>query len=187
MCYKRDTEDKVRIEQAFAEAKMSKCVKAKVGCILVDKHGRIAGSGYNGTPAGHQNCCDKFPDYQRRMKVFDDAIGEMCVETGNLSGQPLSNLKMNIKLLEDEKLVLSKEHRDWAAEHEVHAEMNVLLHTNREDYEGGTLYVTHKPCKRCAPVIAASGLSRVIYSIDGLTGDSSDDIFGSVELIRCPR
>ena len=40
-------------------AKMSKCVSHKVGVILV-KDKRIISTGYNGTPAGFQNCNDVF-------------------------------------------------------------------------------------------------------------------------------
>lgn len=38
-------------------AEESKCVKAKVGAIMV-KDGRIISSGVNGSPSGHINCCD---------------------------------------------------------------------------------------------------------------------------------
>ncbi|AGG58207.1 Cd dCMP deaminase [Vibrio phage henriette 12B8] len=174
----------IRIQQAFIEAKMSKCVKAKVGCILVDNEGRIAGSGYNGTRKGEQNCCDRFPDYEQSISTITDQIGDMCIETAELSGQPLAGMRLNIKLANQALEDLKKEHRDWASEHEIHAEMNVLLSSDRSDYFGGTLYVTHKPCKRCAPVIAASGLIEVVYSIDGLTGDSDDSIFGNVKLTQ---
>lgn len=38
-------------------ATASKCVSKQVGAIIV-KNGRILSTGYNGTPAGHTNCCD---------------------------------------------------------------------------------------------------------------------------------
>lgn len=37
----------------------SKCVSLKVGAVIV-KDGRILSTGVNGTPNGHENCCDKF-------------------------------------------------------------------------------------------------------------------------------
>ncbi|AUS02008.1 zinc-binding cytidine and deoxycytidylate deaminase [Vibrio phage 3.058.O._10N.286.46.B8] len=171
----------IRIQQAFIEAKMSKCVKAKVGCILVDNAGRIAGSGYNGTRKGEQNCCERFPDYERRIGVFESEKIEAEQKQNTTCKQwPIVASNYWQKKIDD----LKKEHRDWAAEHEIHAEMNVLLSSDRSDYFGGTLYVTHKPCKRCAPIIAASGLIEVVYSIDGLTGDSDDSIFGNVKLTQ---
>lgn len=38
-------------------AKASKCVSKQVGAVIV-KDGRILSTGYNGTPAGFQNCCE---------------------------------------------------------------------------------------------------------------------------------
>ena len=35
----------------------SKCVSKQVGAVIV-KDGRILSTGYNGTPAGYQNCSD---------------------------------------------------------------------------------------------------------------------------------
>ena len=35
----------------------SKCVSKQVGAVIV-KDGRILSTGYNGTPAGFENCCD---------------------------------------------------------------------------------------------------------------------------------
>jgi len=39
-------------------AKASKANRKKVGCILVN-HGNIIAIGYNGTPSGFDNCCEK--------------------------------------------------------------------------------------------------------------------------------
>ncbi len=38
-------------------SKASKCVSKRVGAVIV-KDGRILSTGYNGTPAGYQNCSD---------------------------------------------------------------------------------------------------------------------------------
>lgn len=38
-------------------AKASKCVSKQVGAVIV-RDGRILSTGYNGTPAGYQNCSD---------------------------------------------------------------------------------------------------------------------------------
>ena len=45
----------IRIATEIASA--SKCVSKQVGAVIV-KDGRILSTGYNGTPAGYQNCCD---------------------------------------------------------------------------------------------------------------------------------
>ena len=44
----------------------------------------------------------------------------------------------------------------------VHAELNALLNLEGRA-EGGTMYVTHAPCVRCAGAIAQAGIRTVIY------------------------
>jgi len=50
-------DDKVFINIAKEIASASKCVSKQVGAVIV-KDGRILSTGYNGTPAGYENCCD---------------------------------------------------------------------------------------------------------------------------------
>ena len=178
---KQDQINEVRMKQAFAEAEMSKCVKAKVGCILVNADGRIAGSAYNGTREGSENCCDVFSNYRRDMDNMRDRLDEAQNKYNN---SPSNFNQVGVRYRENRIIELKQKHREWSALNEVHAEINMILSTDRKDYQGGSLYVTHKPCSRCAPVLAASGLKSVYYSIDGLTNDSDCSIFGSVELIK---
>lgn len=151
--------DVTRMAQAFNEAGMSNCIKHKVGCVLTDRHGRIKGSGYNGTPEGHPNCDAYFKEFH------PEALAEPMMYD------------------------LSEMHRTWSASHEVHAEINVIAYTDRSEREGGTLYVTHRPCSRCAPVICASGVKRVVYAVGGLTCDSYDYLFdySGIELIQMSK
>lgn len=44
------------IEIALCLAQRATCVKLAVGCVLTDKHSRIIGSGYNGSPRGIEHC-----------------------------------------------------------------------------------------------------------------------------------
>lgn len=39
-------------------AQRATCQKLKVGAVIVDEHGRIIGSGYNGVPRGMPHCTD---------------------------------------------------------------------------------------------------------------------------------
>jgi dCMP deaminase len=47
----------------------------------------------------------------------------------------------------------------------LHAEENAIskLAASTESANGSTLYVTHNPCPRCAKLIQASGIKKVIY------------------------
>lgn len=49
--------DKIFINIATELATASKCVSKQVGAVIV-KDGRILSTGYNGTPAGYENCSD---------------------------------------------------------------------------------------------------------------------------------
>jgi dCMP deaminase len=45
----------------------------------------------------------------------------------------------------------------------IHAEMNAILHADRDKLEGATIYVTHEPCELCSKLIAQAGIKRVVY------------------------
>lgn len=162
--------DILRLKQAIVESTASKCVKHSVGCIITDQHGRIKGSGYNGTNKGEPNCCDVFPDFVKELDDIEFEISSMG--TCNAIQKDLLGRK---ELIYDE-------HRRWSADNEVHAEINALIHSNRSDYEGGTMYVTHPPCKRCATAIRASGISRLVYINREMTNQCDPKIFGRIEV-----
>ena len=50
--------DEVYINVAKQISTLSHCVRSKVGAVLV-KEGNIIAFGYNGTPSGMDNCCEK--------------------------------------------------------------------------------------------------------------------------------
>jgi dCMP deaminase len=49
--------DKAYLRMALTWAELSHCTRKKVGAIIV-KDGMIISDGYNGTPAGFDNCCE---------------------------------------------------------------------------------------------------------------------------------
>jgi dCMP deaminase len=48
----------------------------------------------------------------------------------------------------------------------VHAEANALIHAERGELVGGTLYLTRVPCAPCAKQIAAAGIVRLVCGAD---------------------
>jgi dCMP deaminase len=46
----------------------------------------------------------------------------------------------------------------------IHAEMNAILHADRRDLEGATIYVTHEPCETCSKHIAQAGIQKVVFN-----------------------
>ena len=55
---KRITKDEYYLGVALAVAKRSTCLKRHYGCIIV-KNNEIIATGYNGSPRGGENCCDR--------------------------------------------------------------------------------------------------------------------------------
>lgn len=53
----QDNLDSVYMGTAMLHARLSKANRAKVGAVLVTAHG-VTLTGYNGTPAGTDNCCE---------------------------------------------------------------------------------------------------------------------------------
>jgi len=63
----------INIARELATA--SKCVSKQVGALIV-KDGRILSTGYNGTPAGFENCCDYWdnkytPEHHEWSKTYE--------------------------------------------------------------------------------------------------------------------
>jgi deoxycytidylate deaminase len=48
----------------------------------------------------------------------------------------------------------------------IHAEANALIHAERGELIGGTMYLTRVPCSPCAKQIAAAGVTRVVCGVD---------------------
>lgn len=45
----------------------------------------------------------------------------------------------------------------------IHAETNAIIRAGRERCIGATIYVTAQPCDLCAPLVAAAGITRVVW------------------------
>ena len=57
----RISRDEMYLQMCESLAERSTCPRRKVGCILVDKHGRILSTGYNGVASGRPHCNEGHP------------------------------------------------------------------------------------------------------------------------------
>lgn len=55
---KRITKEEYYLGVALAISKRSTCLKRHYGCVIV-KNNEIIATGYNGSPRGEENCCDR--------------------------------------------------------------------------------------------------------------------------------
>jgi len=131
---------------------LSHGVRLKVGAVIVKDH-RILSYGYNGTPAGFDNCCEtKFyqtPDFSSipdsesfTMFPFEDGIGRY-----KLTSKP----------------------------EVIHAEMNAIakIANHGDSCKDATMFITHSPCIECAKLILQSGINKIYYknvyrSVEGI-------------------
>lgn len=121
------------INVAELTAGRSTCARKKVGAILV-KDDRIISTGYNGVLSGAPHCEDMF-------------FGKINWDCASLDSK------------------ISQEHHKFSSIEEVHAEQNVIAFAARHGVvtEGCTLYITLAPCPDCSKLIAAAGITTVVY------------------------
>lgn len=119
------------------------CLGSEVGAVLV-RGNRVISTGYNGTPAGFQNCreggCLRC---QERDKRDEDP------EYESPHPETMAGKALDICFC-------------------VHAEQNTLLNAARHGIavEGTTLYVTHQPCFSCLKESIQAGVTRIVFLLD---------------------
>jgi dCMP deaminase len=82
--------DRAYLRMALTWADLSHCTRKKVGAIIV-KNGAIISDGYNGTPAGFDNCCEN-SDGDTHWFVLHaeaNAILKVAKSTNNCLGSTL--------------------------------------------------------------------------------------------------
>lgn len=161
----------MKAAQAFAEE--SKCISMQVGAVIV-KDDHIISHGYNGSPKGHENCCDRFNIAKRYDMYFKSSeqinhgfIVENC-----------STYKLTPEGRE--------EHHKYSTENEIHAELNAILFAAKHglSIDGSTMYVTVSPCQQCAKCLTQSGIKRIIYDkLYDKNPDNWKDIFNGSGVI----
>lgn len=160
----------VELYMDFAErvAQLSYAERKKVGAVIVNDDTIVYG--YNGTPAGWDNCCEskQYMDIDAGGWLSPDEIYEQW---------PLEDADGRRYRLKTKPEVL-------------HAEMNALSKIARTTVSstGATLFVTLAPCIECAKAIYQAGVSKVIYSNDYRSSDGVDFLKKcGIEVIKASR
>lgn len=135
--------DEVYMNVAKQVASLSHCVRSKVGAVLV-KGGNIISFGYNGTPTGMDNCCERREYVSKREGSWldTDIINE---------NWPYRDEKGHYKLVTKSETI--------------HAEVNAILKAAKTgaSVDGSTLYLTLSPCLDCSKLVLQSEVKRVVY------------------------
>jgi deoxycytidylate deaminase len=157
------------VSQSFA----SRCVKRKVGAIIVDEENNIPLSvGYNDNPIGMRSCL-----FLHEGKCYKDMIMEakleqmaplFCPECGTLheklsppwkcngqrkDGQPCT-CNFRLKLFPSRNIELCTA---------IHAEERAIRSLGDRSARGCTLYVNTFPCFQCSRYIKDAGIRKIVY------------------------
>jgi dCMP deaminase len=132
-------------------AQLSTANRLKVGAIIV-KDERIISLGYNGTPPGWDNNCEK----KEYMTLYNNS-GEFASYDFPLQEQDGTMYRLKTK------------------PEVIHAEANAIakLAKSSESGNNSTMFLTHAPCIDCAKQIFTAGIKKVYFeqlyrSADGL-------------------
>jgi len=133
------------MDVAHRYAKLSTARRLNVGSIIV-KNNRVISIGYNGTPAGWDNDCEKKVyggDWLNDDETRSRALFEFSY--------PLADEVGRYKLVTKEEVL--------------HAEENAILKLagSSEDGTGAEMFNTHSCCIHCAKLIHGAKIKRFYY------------------------
>ena len=149
--------DSVLLETAYNFASLSSCKRLKVGAVIA-KDGRPLVTGYNGTIAGLDNCCEETVSTKHQCQKCGCDDEENLILDSKYLGNFCNCCLRSGEVVRGKLSVTS----DFV----VHAEQNAIFYAARNGIttEGCDIYVTHSPCSQCAKAIASAGIKRVVFS-----------------------
>lgn len=143
---KRITKDEYYLGIALAVSKRSTCLKRHYGCVIV-KDDIIIATGYNGSPRGEENCCDRgtckradaerYTSYENCDSVHAEQNALIAASRDRLLDSTIY-LACEERVIEGDFESLKLKYGDW-----------------NEDYEP-------KPCPLCLRMLKNAGISRVV-------------------------
>ena len=135
----RPSLDEYFIRMAYLVASRATCKRRSVGCVLVDEHGHVLSTGYNGRPSGMTHCNHqtyKLHTDGRRKPTYPHA----CPGANEPSGTSLGMCEA------------------------VHAEQNALLQCH-DPFAIQTCYCTTLPCKdTCIKMLMNTSCSTIVFA-----------------------
>jgi deoxycytidylate deaminase len=151
---------------AYTASLSSKCVKRRVGAVIVDeKSNTIMSVGYNENPQPIDPCIVKYKRCYRdhfKTQFFkqQENLNQRCPKCK----EPIKDLKSPF-LCKKCGCDLDKEFKNKKMDKctALHAEEKALLNAKNQNIAGCTIYTTTFPCFTCAQKIVYSKLGSVVY------------------------
>lgn len=153
--------DKQYLRMAKIWAENSYAERSKVGALIV-KDDMIISDGYNGTPAGFDNCCEIWePQYGCWKKAQEEDIRGIGCE-----GEARDIIVDGYVKLTCKHPFHCKYAKCTTKPEVMHAEANAITKVAKSgnSSKGATMYITLSPCLECAKLIIQAGIKRVVYA-----------------------
>lgn len=116
----------------------STCIRRKYGAVIVSRDNRVVSTGYNGSAAGEDNCCDTGKCVRRELNVPAGERYELCVAV---------HAEMNA--------IINCNPADMKGG-------TLYIYGYNDD---GTV-ASGKPCMMCARVIKNAKIKEVVYRVE---------------------
>ena len=143
----RPSKDEYYLNIALAVSKRSTCLKRHYGCVIV-KDDIIVATGYNGSPRGEENCCDR-----GSCKRVDAARYTGYENCDSVHAEQNAIIAASHQQLRDATLYLACESYGLDVEESGR---------RSEDVRGYVEDMNPVPCPICRRMIKNSGISRVV-------------------------
>jgi len=167
------TRAEVSMATAVSQSHASRCLKRKVGALIVDdKNGIPLSVGYNDNPVGMESCFSRYNGLCYKDMVMDTNLEKMaplfcpeCSKEHKTISKPWEcegkkkdgrSCRCNFKA----KFFPSRNMELCTA---IHAEERAIRSLGGRNAEGCTLYVNTFPCFQCARYIKDAGITKVVY------------------------
>ncbi len=158
------SQEEVQMATAFAQSHMSRCLKRKVGAVIVNLQNIPLSLGYNENPIGMEPCltayqhCFKDEDMHKKLEKMGGYKCPRCGKEITKIETPwrCESCKENLKLV----FFPSRNMELCTA---IHAEERAVRSLGGRSAEGGVLFTTTFPCFQCARYIVDAGIKRVVY------------------------
>lgn len=139
---------------AYANSLRSKCLKRKVGAVIIDAYGNLFSSGLNNTPVSVRPCMTEYGKcYRDQLRTEFSSCIKNCVEDEDCRDKILEKFK-GFKIL------------DYCRA--LHAEESAILNATTTGSSsalmGATLFTTTYPCNLCANKIVKVGITKIVYT-----------------------
>ncbi len=162
----RPSRDEWGLQLAEVTAQRATCLRRSVGCVLVDRHGHVLATGYNGVAAGQLHC------NELGVREATSANPGPVVSPRNLAGRPTTAVAFGVdyRAVSGEVYdylhacpgALSPSGTNLDGCGAIHAEQNALLQC-RDVQTIETCYVTCSPCLTCVKMLLNTACRRIVY------------------------